>query len=180
MPAQSVDALISEATKAYNNHKFIEAANLFAHTAEIYDASSEWLLAAEMRNNQSVALLQANDAEGALQAALYTDDLFAKAGNYTKQAMALSNQAAALELLGNDQEALSKFQQASELLQSNGEKEMHSMVMKRISAIQLRSRKMLESLASMNSALSSSKPTNIKERSLKKLLSILFKKENKD
>ncbi len=180
MPAHSVDVLITEATEAYKNHKFLEAANLFTHAAEIYDANSEWLLAAEMRNNQSVALLQANDAERALQAASNTDDIFAKAGNYTKQAIALSNQAAALEVLGNDQEALSKYQQASQLLKSSGEKEMHSMVMKRISAIQLRSHKMLESLVSMNSALSDNKPTNIRERSLKKLLSILFKKESWD
>jgi tetratricopeptide (TPR) repeat protein len=180
MPAQSVDVLITQANKAYKDHKFIEAANLFAHSAEIYDASSEWVLAAEMRNNQSVALLQANDAAGALKAASNTDDVFAKTGNYIKQAMALSNQAAALEVLGNDQEALVKFQHASELLQSTGEIEMYSMVMKRISAIQLRSHKMLESLASMNSALNSSRPSNIKERSLKKLLSILFKKENGD
>jgi tetratricopeptide (TPR) repeat protein len=180
MPEQSIDVLITGATKAYKNKNFIEAADLFAHASEIYDARSDSLQAAEMRNNQSVALLQANDALGAFQAASNTDEVFANAGNFNKQAIALSNQAAALEAMGNDQESLKRFQHASELFKSTGEKEMLSMVLKRISAIQLRSHKMLESLATMNSALSNSEPANMKEKSLKKLLSILFKKEGRD
>lgn len=180
IPELSIEELTSEAEKAYKDKLYIQAANSYAQIAVIYDARSELVLAAEMRNNQSVALLLANNAQAALKAALNTDVIFAEAKKLTKQAMALSNQAAALEALGKDYEALSKYQDAAKLLRSTGEIKMLSIVLKQISIIQLRNRRPLESLASMNSALNASQPDNAKEKSLKKLLSILFKKEDKD
>ena len=67
------------------------------------------LLAAEMSNNESVALLQAGQPGRALEAARGTDALFASASDPKRQAMALGNQAAALDALGRSDEALETY-----------------------------------------------------------------------
>ncbi len=176
MPDNTAEELANQATNAYQHKKYLQAAELFDIAATRYESESNPLMAGEMKNNRSVALLQANDAAGALHAAQNTDTLFAEMGDTTRQAMALGNQAAALEALGKFQESLEKYQQSSELLKGSGNQEMHSLVLKRISALQIRTGKPLESMASMEAALNSSKPTSMKEKLLKKLLSIPFKK----
>jgi hypothetical protein len=74
-----------------------------------------------MSSNRSVALLQAGDAREALQAAQGLERVFALAGDTRRQAMALGNEAAALDALNQNKVALEKYQQCAELLKQAGD-----------------------------------------------------------
>ena len=162
-----------QASDLYKQRGYKQAAQLFSEAAELYRLEGNELEAAEMQNNRSVAFLQAGDAAKALQAAAGTDQVFALAGDVRLQAMALGNQAAALEELGRHPEALDLYQQASALLKSTGETEMRSTILKRISSLKMRSGKALESLAAMDAALTDVKPGTSKEKLLRKLLNFV-------
>jgi tetratricopeptide (TPR) repeat protein len=71
------------------------------------------LNAAEMKNNESVALLQAGKAKEALQATDGTEEVFQKAGDIKRQGIAVSNRAAALEGLKKWKEALAEYDRAA-------------------------------------------------------------------
>src|SRR3990172_10712540 len=91
--------LADEGQAAYKKGDFISAGNPFRDAAEGYKLSGDELAAAEMANNLSVSLLQAGQAEKALQATLGTEEVFKRSGDLRRQAMAIGNQAAALEAL---------------------------------------------------------------------------------
>jgi tetratricopeptide (TPR) repeat protein len=172
MPGNA-EQLEKQATGLYQKRAYLQAAELFYNAAAEYQAEQKPVRAAEMHNNRSVALLQAGDAAGALQAAAGTEMVFFQEGDNRRQAMALGNQAAALEELGKPKEALDFYQQASSLLGSEGESEMRSIILKRISSLKLRSGKALESLAAMDSALTIEKPASPKEKLLRRLLNFI-------
>lgn len=84
-PAQIAD----QGKQAFESKNFIEAAELFRQAAEGFTAGNSALMAAEMMNNMSVALLQAGRAQEALNAALGTDQIFAEAKDIKRQGMAV-------------------------------------------------------------------------------------------
>lgn len=71
-----------------------------------------------MANNCSVAYLKAGNAAAALEAVTGTDAIFAEKGDRLRQAMALGNQAAALEGLNQLDAAIGSYNQSAELLTS--------------------------------------------------------------
>jgi tetratricopeptide (TPR) repeat protein len=164
--------LAARAEKAYRSGKYSEAAGLFRQAAEGFTVGRNGLKAAEMNNNRSVSLLQAGDAQGALEAAQGTESVFAGAGDTYRQALALGNQAAALDALNQPDAALERYWQCSDLLKSIGEKEYRASVLKSISALQIRAGKQFEALATMDAALDNQKRLSVQERFLKKLLDI--------
>jgi tetratricopeptide (TPR) repeat protein len=86
--------------------------------------------------------------------------------------MALANQAAALEGLGQLEAALERYTRAAEFLKQVGENEMRALVLKNISTLQLRTGKQLQALASMDAALDNQKRLSWRERMLQKLLRV--------
>jgi tetratricopeptide (TPR) repeat protein len=91
-----------------------------------------------MKNNESVAWLQAGKAKEALQATDGTEAIFEKAGDIKRQGIAISNRAAALEALKKWKEALSEYDRAASLLEQAGEGDMHSMVRKAMANLNLK------------------------------------------
>ncbi len=172
MSSNPSEKLAQQAVSAYRQKQFKQAAALFLRAADEYNVNYQPIIAAEMQNNRSVALLQAGENAEALLAVGSTDVLFAQAGDIKRQAMALGNKAAALEALGKLKEALDCYKQSAQLLETLSEDEMQSLVLKRISSLQLRSGKALASLANMDAALTIEKPKNMKEKLLKKLFSL--------
>ena len=164
------EKIAQKAKSAYSQKKFTEAAQLFEEAAVLYKELGDYLNEAEMLNNCSVALLLGGDAHAALQAAQGTAQVFAEASDFKRQAMALGNQAAALDALGKHEEALEIYQQASDLLKGRGEDDLRSYILQQISTLQIRTGNQLQSLASMQAALDSRKKLTLKERFLKKLL----------
>jgi len=102
----SSEALANQGKAAFANKKYIQAAELFEQAAQAYDHEGDALLAAEMQNNRSVALIQGGKPEEALDAVAGTDKVFAEAKDIKKQAMAFGNQGAALEELKQYEAAL--------------------------------------------------------------------------
>ena len=72
-------ALAEQGKQEYEKGNHASAAGFFMQAAQVYKNSQDDLNAAEMMNNQSVALLQAGKAKEALQATEGTEEIFQKA-----------------------------------------------------------------------------------------------------
>lgn len=169
-PPNSIQDLVDQAKAQYEAQEFQQAAGLFAAAAEEYRQAGDRLNAAEMENNRSVALLLAGDAQGALEAALNTDAVFAEAGDVRRQAMALANQAAAHEELKHVEQAYELYLRSSDLFQSTGEKDMRSYVLKRVAGLQTLRGERFEAMATLHTALENSQKLSLREKALKGLM----------
>jgi len=161
------DQLAEQGKQAFKNKKFDEAAELFRQAGEGYALSGAGLNSAEMRNNVSVALLQAGKPQESLAAALDTDQVFADAKDIKRQGMALGNQAAALEALNRYDEAVEKYDLAAQLFNQAGEGDLRAMVMKSSAAIKLKTGKVTDSAFKMMGSLDAKDNPSLFERILK-------------
>lgn len=166
--------LVKEAKKYYGRQNYLKSADLYRKAADSYQARDEEAEAAEQMNNCSVALLRAGNPQAALDAAAGTDKTFEKAHDPVKQALALGNQAAALEELHRDPEALALYQKSASLLKATNERDLRSYVMKKITALQMRSGQKMDATVSMYGALEDKEKLTGKEKTLKGLLDTLF------
>lgn len=130
--------LAEDGKTEYQKGNFKAAAALFSRAAQAYASAKDELNAAEMKNNESVALLQAGKAKEALQATDGTEAVFQKAGDLKRQGVAVSNRAAALEGMKKWQEALAEYDRAAALLEQAGEGDMHSIVRKAAANLNLK------------------------------------------
>ena len=167
------DQLAEQGKMAFKNKKFDEAAELFKQAAEGYTLGSNGLMSAEMKNNVSVALLQADKPQESLVAALNTDQIFAEAKDIKRQGMALGNQAAALEALHRYDEATEKYDLAAQLFDQAGEGDLRAMVMKSSAAIKLKRGKVTDSAFKMMGSLDAKDNPTFFERILKFFLSFI-------
>ena len=168
--------LESQGKTAYMGKRFAHAAELFRQAAEGYTLGRNGLMAAEMMNNVSVALLQAGKARESLEAALGTDEVFAGAKDIKRQAMAIGNQAAALDALKQYDDALEKYKQAAELFEQINEGDLRAVVLKSIANIKLKSGKVSDSAFEMLDSLGAKKTPTLLERFLKFLLKLFSPK----
>jgi tetratricopeptide (TPR) repeat protein len=162
--------LAEQGKQAFAAKNFDQAASLFAEAASAYTAQDGALDAAEMKNNLSVALLQAGNAKAAYDAAAGTDQIFAQAGDVKRQAMAFGNQAAALEALKKPDQALEAYERSAALFAEAGESEMRSIVLQSAAALKLRRGKMMDSALAMIGSVESTKKPNLMQRFLRFLL----------
>ncbi len=144
-----METQIEQANQAYQAGRYLEAAELFGQAAAALEAAGERLQAAEMRNNQSVAWLQAERAQEALDAARPTIEIFAAAEDWRRAGLAWGNTAAALEALGQLDEALDAYQRSADLLGRAGEDELRATVLQARAAVQLKQGQVTKSAFSM-------------------------------
>ena len=170
MDSQSLEQLAEAAKSIFQQGNFTQAAGEFAHLAQSYADLGDVLMAAEMRNNQSVSLLQAGQAAAALDLVLDTDKIFAQAGDLRRQGLALGNRAAALEALGRADEAARDYDQAADLLDRAGEGDLRAMVLKSRAALDLKRGKVTDSAVNMMGHLASLEKPTLFQRFLKFLL----------
>jgi tetratricopeptide (TPR) repeat protein len=171
----SPSQLAHDANRAYQSGDYHKAIQLFQKAADIYQLTGDDLLYAEMANNISVAWLFAGNPQQSLQSAEKTDLIFAQASDTRRQAMALGNQAAALEALGDVDEAINRYQRSLKLLDKKKDKELRASVLKPLSALQLRQGKQLEALALMREAVNSQEHLSLQEKIIKKIIDLPFK-----
>ena len=131
-------ALAEQGKHEYGEGAYIAAADLFSQAAQAYIDAQDELNAAEMKNNQSVALLKAGKAEAALHATDGTEEIFQKAGDLKRQGIAVANRAAALEGLKKLSEAMDEYNRAANIFEEAGEGDMHSIVRKATAEIFLK------------------------------------------
>lgn len=164
--------LAEQGKEAFAAKDFDRAASFFTEAASNYEALEDTLSAAEMKNNLSVALLQAGKAKPAYEAAAGTDEIFARAGHVERQAMAFGNQGAALEALKKIDQALEAYERSAALFAEAGETEMRSIVLQSAAAIKLRRGKMIDSALSMIGSVESTKKPTLMQRFLRFLVRI--------
>jgi tetratricopeptide (TPR) repeat protein len=164
------EQLSEEGKTAYLRGDYVSAGKAYQAAAQGYREVGEHVTAAEMLNNASVAFLQAGEAETALQLVEGTNSLFAVADDTRRQGMALGNRGAALEALGRLPEAAEAYRQSAALLKQARETDLYGRVMQSLSALQLRTGRQLEALATMNASLEEIPKPSLKQRLLKVLL----------
>jgi tetratricopeptide (TPR) repeat protein len=166
----TIEQLTDKAKKAYSTKKFKEASDLFGQAADQYTLNGDSLMAAEMKNNQSVALLQNGNAQASYDSVIGTDEVFAEQGDKKRQGMALANQASALESLKRKKEAIELYERSARLLADAGEIDLRADVMRSISAIQVGQGKFVDAVMSMQDGVIEVKEPSLKQRIMKKLL----------
>ena len=164
-----------EGQAAYQRGDYQAAARSFQAAAAGFKLAGNEVTAAEMANNGCVALLQAGQPAAALTEVLGTEACFAAAGDTRRQAMAVGNQAAALEALGRLEEAKTAYRQSAELLKQVGEMELRAYVMQSLSALELRTGQQLQAFTTMYAGVQGVPNPNPRQRILKKLLNIPFR-----
>ena len=179
MENMTLSNYVEAGNKAYQNGDYPSAANYFEKAWKAYSDSGDTINAAEMANNLSVVRLKMNDGAGALSASQGTEKIFEEIQDVKRHAIALGNQAAALELLGESEQALELYEQCSLLLKETDEKELRAFVLSSISALQLKTGKQFQAMASMDAALDHKNGLSLKEKFLKKLLKVPFRMMNK-
>ena len=162
--------LAEEGKSAFAAGRYAEAARLFEEASRGFSLGRDNLYAAEMDNNQSVSLLKDDQPQQALDAAAGTDKIFESYADVTKQAMALGNQAAALEALKRFDEALPLYERAAELFDKVGEKDMRALVLKSVAAIRLKQGKLNQAGMEMLGSLGAVEKPSLLQRILKFIL----------
>jgi tetratricopeptide (TPR) repeat protein len=164
--------LAEQGKKEYEQENYLAAADLFSQAAQTYASSKDELNAAEMKNNQSVALLQAGKAKEALQATDGTEEVFQKAGDVKRQGIAVSNRAAALEGMRKWKEALAEYDRAAALFEKIGEGDMHSIVRKSAANINLKRGRIVDSQMDVYDSLRLVEKPTLTQRFMKFLMRI--------
>ena len=162
--------LVENATRAYQDADYKNAANLFGEAASVFKTQGNDLDAAEMKNNQSVALLQAGNAQGSYDATRGTAQIFFAGGDFRRQGMAFGNEAAALNALCRLDDAAQNYRLAADGLEKAGEDQLRASVMQALAGIQLRKGKVMEALLSMQLGLAGVKHPTLKQKILRGLL----------
>ena len=161
-----------EGKNFFAGKKYLQSAAAFSQAAVDFQQKGLDLLAAEMRNNQCVALLKANKPSEALDIVRGTDLIFLEEGETLKQAMALANEATALKELGINQQAIERFSQAAAIFDQLNEKEMHLQTMQSLSGLKLKTRNIPGALFSLQQGLEGLEKPNLRQKLLLKLLRI--------
>ncbi|HJR82204.1 MAG TPA: hypothetical protein VJ821_19175 [Anaerolineales bacterium] len=167
--------LAEQGKQEYEQENYLAAAKLFSHAAQAYTLMKDELNAAEMKNNQSVALLQAGKVNEALQATDGTEEIFQKAGDIKRQGIAVSNRAAALEGLKKWKEALAEYDRAASLFEQSGEGDMHSIVRKAAANINLKRGRLTDSQMDVYDSLRLVEKPTLLQRIMKFLVRMGFR-----
>ena len=170
----NIITLAEQGKKEYETGNYVAAADLFSQAAQAYTSVQDELNAAEMKNNESVALLQAGKAREALQTTEGTEEIFQKANDIKRQGIAVSNRAAALEGLKKWSEALAEYDRAASLFEQSGEGDMHSMVRKAAANINLKRGHLTDSQFDVYDSLRLVQKPTLTQRIMKFLIRIGF------
>ena len=167
--------LAEQGKREYEQENYLAAADRFAQAAQVYALRKDERNAAEMKNNQSVALLQAGKAKEALHATEGTEDIFQKAGDIKRQGIAVSNRAAALEGLKQWKEALAEYDRAASLFEEIGEGDMHSTVRKAAANLNLKRGRLTDSQMDVFDSLRLVEKPTLLQRIMKFLVRMGFR-----
>ena len=154
----------------YQEGDFENAARLYGEAASVFQAQGDPAAAAEMKNNQSVAFLQAGDAQSAYQAVAGTAEVFAAAADARRQGIALANEATALEALKRIDQALEKYLQSADVFKQAEEDQLRASVMQAVAWITLRRGKILEALNYVRASVADLKNPTFKQKIMRGLL----------
>ena len=159
--------LAEQGKQEYAKGGYLAAAELFAKSAQAYESMQDALNAAEMKNNQSVALLQGGKAKDALQVLDGIEAIFENVGDIKRQGFTVGNRAAALEGAKKFDEALIEYERAADLLEQAGEGDMHSVVRKAAANLNLKRGRVTAAQMDVYDSLRLVEKPNMTQRMLK-------------
>lgn len=162
--------LSEKADGIYQEGDFENAARVYGEAASAFQAQGDTAAAAEMKNNQSVAFLQAGNAQLAYDVVAGTAEVFAAAADTRRQGIAIANEATALQSLGRFDEAVEKYLQAADAFQQAGEEQPRASVMQAVAWIHLRRGKIFEALNYIRAGVSDLKNPTLKQKIMRGLL----------
>ena len=166
----SPQEIVDQAKRTYQAGNYMQAAREFAEAASAYANAGDALMSAEMKNNQSVALLLLGEAQAALDAAEGTDKLFADAEDFRRQGMTLANQASALQALKRLEDSTEYYIRAGAALEKAGEGDLRADIMQQLTMLYLRRLKIYDAIIALQSGLAGVKNPDRKQRLMKKIL----------
>lgn len=166
------DELNKKGKSAFKNKKYAEAGELFQAAAARYAELDDFVSAAEAANNWSVAALKDGNPQISIQAVEGTPELFLEAGDLQRAGLAYGNLATAQEELNLVDEAGLNYERSADLLKQAGDQDNRLHVMQALSALQLRTGKQFQALATMQAGLNGISKLSPKQRFLKKLLTV--------
>jgi len=166
----SPQEIADQAKLVYQNGDYPAAIQAFEKASSAYLEAGDKVMSAEMKNNQSVALIRNKQAQAALEAVQGTDKVFTEAGDDRRLGMALANQASALEALKRFKEAIDFYTRAGEALEKAGEMDLRLEVMQLLSTHYLRRLKIFDAIIALQSGLAAVKNPSPKQRFMKKIL----------
>ena len=165
-----INAIKEQALKDYSKKNYQQAIDGFKQCLQFFQENGDELSIAEMQNDLCVTYVQLKNGTEALAFVQGTEKVFATHGDKKKQAMALSNTASALELLHRNEEALDLYQQALDLFKEVGEKEMRTSVLRRVADLQLKSKRELQAMASMEAVYDQGNDHSLKDSFFRTIL----------
>lgn len=165
-----LNATVEKAKEIYRAGDFQSAADTFREAAKAYLSKGDTLMAAEMKNNECVALLRAGQLASALEAVNGTADIFNAAEDARRLGTAHANRASVLHGLKRTEDAVVDYIQAADALEKAGEYEMRLEVMQILAGIYLRKGKFINAVMALQSGLAGIKHPTGKQKLLKKLL----------
>lgn len=171
-----IASLKERSLKYFEKNRYLQALEGFQSCLKSYEELGDVLSIAEMRNNICVAYVKLKNGPDALAAVQDTDQVFLDHGDRKRQAMALANQATALELMERNDEALEKYQLSLDIFKEIGEKEMRTSVLRRMADLQLRTKRHLQAIASMEAAYDQGENPSVKNSFFRTILSTIRKK----
>jgi tetratricopeptide (TPR) repeat protein len=172
--SEDYQSLSQTGMKHYQKKEYSLAADYFSRAADLAHAEQQEFDEAEQRNNLSVALLFAGNAQQAYEAAFGTDQVFLAHKDIKRQAMALGNTAQALEELKEYPRALEFYDQAIELLKGENQGEIRSMLLRRKALLQAKTKDIYQGVATFDSSLDERPDHGVKEKFLQKAFDKLF------
>jgi tetratricopeptide (TPR) repeat protein len=170
----TANELKDQGLQLFREDKLAEAAAKFEEAAQLYEAAGDAVASAEMHNNLCVVRLAEKNYDAALSAVQGTPALFAQHGLKLRQAQAIGNLANALDGAGQLDEAARRYEEAIDLYKELGDTENRAACWKALSNLQIRQDDKLQSLASMQNALSLQSQLSPKEKTLKGLIDKAF------
>jgi len=173
---EEIDLIKQQAIKAYNNKQFEDAIQGFQTCLTYFEGAGDELAVAEARNNLSVTHLAMKQEQLAYDEVKGTDESFARLGDRKRHGMAVANMAAALEALGRKEEALALYEQVLDIFKEIGEKEMRTSILRRVSDLQLKTKRGYQAIASLEAAYDQKEKPKLKDSFFSKLLSAIRKK----
>jgi tetratricopeptide (TPR) repeat protein len=166
------DQIEEKAMIAYREGRLEEAIDGFAAARQAFLTNANKIKAAEMGGNLCVVLLQADRPQEALNAVEGSPAIFLSVGDKNRAAQAYGNLGSALEACDDSIGAENAYRQATELFDSLGDKEQYGYTMQALSRLQLRRGQPLEAIVSMQLGMEAKPQSGIRNRLLRRLLSL--------
>jgi len=160
-------ALEQSALAAYEADQLDEAIDLFQSARTV---THDPLKSAELANSLSVILLKQGRSAEALEIVRGTALAFKEAGDFGRQARATGNMAAALEASGELDQAEAAYLEAAALFEGTGDDEERMLTLNALSQLQLRQRRPLEAVATLQAGVQSGRASGFRARLIQFLL----------